>query len=199
MLPPSSYNPQCVPDRRPILMWTILLLGSLLLVALIIAAPLAHASQHVLIGGTLYHAFSYVCHQQTERSFFIAGQPLAVCARCSGLYAGFVVTTLLYPLLTSLRRTNAPDRKWLFIAATPLAIDFGLGLLGIWENTHWSRFLTGALLGSVVVFYVMPALAELSHRFGARRVPKNSIGPDAGLQNRATSAPSDYSAPLRRI
>ena len=172
MLSPSAYNPQCVPDHRPLLMWTILLTSSLLLLGLIVGAPIAHSSGHGSIGGILYQAFSYVCHQQPERSFFIAGLPFAVCARCTGLYAGFALTTLVYPLFTSLRETNTPERKWLFIAAAPLAIDFGLGLLGVWENTHWSRFFTGALLGSVVVFYVMPALVELSHHLKPGAVPE---------------------------
>jgi uncharacterized membrane protein len=194
-----SYHPQCVSDRRPLLMWMILLTGSLLLLSFIVGAPFPRADQHFLISGTLYQAFSYVCHQQSERSFFIAGEPLAVCARCTGLYAGFALTTLLYPLFISLRRTYPPERKWLFIGAAPLAIDFGLRLLGIWENTHWSRFITGALFGSVVVFYVMPALAELSYRFGARVVSDMKPPQPDATPNRAASAPSDYSAPLRRI
>ncbi|HET6670780.1 MAG TPA: DUF2085 domain-containing protein [Pyrinomonadaceae bacterium] len=173
--------------------------GSVLLLTLIVGAPLAEASQHGLIGGTLYHAFGYVCHQQPGRSFFVAGQPFAVCSRCTGLYVGFALTTLLYPLLISWRRTDPPERKWLFIAATPLAIDFSLGLLGIWENTHVSRFLTGALLGAAVVFYVMPALAELSQRSASPADSGRKTFPDAGLPERVASAPSDYSAPLRRI
>ena len=193
------YHPQFVSDRRPLLMWTILLTGSLFLLALIVGTPLARAGQHSILSGTLYQAFSYVCHQQPERSFFIAGQPLTVCARCTGVYAGFALTTLLYPLFTSLRRTNPPERKWVVIAAAPLAIDFGLGLLGIWENTHWSRFITAALFGSVVVFYVMPALAELSYRFGARSVSETKTPQPDATANRTASAPSDYSAPLRRI
>lgn len=200
MLHPTSYTPQCFPDRRPLLMWVILLMGSLLLLALIVSAPLAQTSQHAIIAGSLYQAFGYVCHQEPERSFFVAGQPFAVCARCTGLYAGFAFTTLLYPLFMSLRRTNPPERKWLFLAAAPLAIDFTLSFLGIWENTHTSRFLTGALLGAAVVFYVMPALAELSQRFASRAVPeKKGIPADTGLPDRGASAPSDYSAPLRRI
>lgn len=194
-----SYHPQCVSDRRPLLVWTIILTGSLLLLAFIVAAPLARAGQYGLISGTLYQAFSYVCHQQPQRSFLIAAQPLAVCARCTGAYAGFALTTLLYPLFTSLRRTNAPERKWLLIAAAPLALDFGLALFGIWENTHWSRFTTGALFGFVVVLYVMPALVELSYRFGARVVSETKTAQPGTLTNQTASAPSDYSAPLRRI
>ncbi len=48
------------------------------------------------------------------------------------------------------------------------AIDFGLGYFSIWENTHLSRFVTGALLSSVAVFYVMPGLIDLSNLIGRR-------------------------------
>jgi uncharacterized membrane protein len=84
-----------------------------------------------------------------------------VCARCTGIYAGFTVATLGYPLLRSLARTDTPPRRWLFLAAVPLAIDFSLGFFGLWENTHLSRFLTGALLSSVAVFYIVPGLVDL--------------------------------------
>lgn len=200
--PPDEYIPQQTNLRRPLLMWAILVIGSALIVGLIVAAPLAHASQHGFLAGTLYQAFSYACHQQPERSFFIAGYPFAVCARCTGLYIGFALAAVLYPLLTSLRRTNPPERKWLFLAVGPLTIDFGLGFLGIWRNTHASRFLTGALLGAVVVFYVMPALVELSQRFRSPQLPPDRTGRSGNpelLSTQAASAASDYSAPLRRI
>lgn len=200
--PPEEYIPQCSNTRRPLLMWTVLVMGSLLMVGLIVAAPLAHASQHTFLAATLYQAFSHACHQEPERSFFIAGQQLAVCARCTGLYTGFALTAVLYPLFTPLRRTNPPQRKWLFLASVPLVIDFGLGLLGVWQNTHSSRLLTGALLGAVVVFYVMPALAELSQRSRSRRSPKDRTGQSGNpeiLSTQAGSASRDYSAPLRRI
>lgn len=202
MLPPNYYNPQCIPDRRPLLMWTVLAGGALLLVGLVIAAPLAQANGYRFLAAVLYEAFSHLCHQQPERSFYIAGQQVAVCARCTGLYGGFAAATLLYPLLTSLRRTSPPQTKWLFFAAAPLAIDFGVGFLGIWENTHSSRFLTGALLGAVAVFYVMPGLAELSQRLRSRSAPAPGmpqLSESTPNAERIAAAPSDYSAPLRRI
>jgi len=149
-------------------LWSLLLLSSVLLIALIIAAPLASASGHGFLSAALYQSFSYVCHQQSERSFFVAGHPLAVCARCTGLYLGFAVATVLYTFLMPARRVVAPQRKWLFIALAPMAIDFGLGFLGIWDNTHSSRFLTGAIFGGVVTLYVMPALAEFSQSWRRR-------------------------------
>lgn len=200
--PLSNYIPQATTDRRPLLMWTVLLGGALVLVGMFLAAPLAQANQQHFLAGILYQAFSHVCHQQPERSFFIAGQQFAVCARCTGLYAGFAAATLCYPLLTSLKGISPPERKWLFLAAVPLAIDFGLGFLGIWENTHSSRFLTGALLGSVAVFYLMPALAELSLRLGSRSESKPGnfqVAGPATTPEQIAAAPSDYSAPARRI
>lgn len=131
---------------------------------LITGAPLALAGGHNVFALAVYGAFGHLCHQIPERSFFIAGHQFAVCARCTGIYAGFTVATLGYPLLRSLRHIDTPPRRWLFLSAVPLAIDFSLGFFGLWENTHLSRFLTGALLGSVAVFYVMPGLLDLNIR-----------------------------------
>ena len=59
------------------------------------------------------------------------------------------------------------------LATLPLLIDFALGYFSIWDNTHLSRFLTGALLSSVAVFYVMPGLIDLSSAI-ARRLGRES-------------------------
>jgi hypothetical protein len=50
----------------------------------------------------------------------------------------------------------------LILAALPLAIDFGLGYFNIWQNTHASRFITGALFSSVAAFYILPGLVDIS-------------------------------------
>jgi hypothetical protein len=52
----------------------------------------------------------------------------------------------------------------LFLAAAPLAVDWLLGYLSIWQNNHISRFSTGALLGAAAVFYILPGLIDLSYR-----------------------------------
>lgn len=201
---PENYIPQTGSNRRPLLMWSVVAAGSLAVLATIVGAPLAIQSGHPFWGRAIYRAFSYVCHQIPERSFFIAEHQFAVCARCTGLYAGFAVAALFYPLARSLRQIEAPRRKWLFLAAAPLAIDFAFGFFGIWDNTHSSRFATGALLGAVSVFYVMPGLIDLSLReWGSKRQDATvrsapRVSPEI-LPVNAAGAPSDYSAPERRI
>lgn len=159
---PADYVSPLSTDRRPLVMWTTLAVVTTIVLGSIVGAPLLLARGQTGLASGIYSAFSHLCHQLSDRSFFIAGHQFAVCARCTGLYVGFTTATLGYPLCRSLRRTDTPRRKWLFLATAPLVIDFALGYFGIWENTHLSRFVTGALLGSVAVFYVVPGFIDLS-------------------------------------
>lgn len=196
-----QYVQQTGSIRKPLLTWLIVLAGALLVISLIVAAPLALAGGHQSIAYNIYLAFGYVCHQIPARSFFIEQHPFGVCSRCTGIYSGFLLGTMAYPLVRSLRQTETPARKWLFVAATPLAVDFSLEFLGIWSNTHFSRFITGALLGSVAVFYVLPGLLELSlrERNRSQAPDRKTKRPSESLPTNFSSGPSDYSAPHRRI
>jgi uncharacterized membrane protein len=146
--------------------WIAVSLISLAIIAAIVGAPLALANGHATLAGDIYKGFSYLCHQLPDRSFQLAGHQFAVCSRCTGLYVGFALTTLAYPLIRPLRTTTTPALIWLMLATVPLLVDFSLGYFNIWANTHASRFITGALLSSVAVFYIIPGLVELTARIG---------------------------------
>ena len=193
-----NYLPQIVSTRRPLVFWLVSAVFVSFLVGLIVVAPLAEASGHLDVAHGIYQAFGVFCHQRPDRSYFLDGHKFAVCARCTGLYFGFAFTLLLYPLLRSLRNTNTPPRSLLFLSALPLLIDFSLTFFGVWENTHTSRLLTGALLGSVTVFYVMPGILELSLR-SFRTTARPAVTFTLASPESIASAPSDYSAPERRI
>ena len=190
----SSYIPQVVPTRRPLIFWAISATFVTLLVLFIVVAPLAAANGHTETANGIYRAFAPFCHQLPERSYFIDGHKFAVCSRCTGIYFGFAFTLLLYPLVRSLRNAAFPARRWLLLGTLPLLIDFSLTFFGIWENTHTSRLLTGLLLGGTSVFYVMPGIIDLSFR-----TRRSTLAPEAP---RATftlvspesiaAAPSDY-------
>lgn len=175
----DSYVPQCVgrefvqesrPARRVALfVWGALAVGALAFVGLIFSAPLALSEGRVFFAQAVYRGFHLACHQIPERSFYLAGYPLAVCARCAGIYLGFAGAAVVYPLVRSLRHTETPARAWLLVSVLPLTVDFALGFSGVWENTHLSRFTTGALLGAVSVFYVVPGLLDLTRSHASQR------------------------------
>jgi uncharacterized membrane protein len=131
---------------------------------LTVGAPVAASAGHEATAFVLYQGLKTVCHQMPERAFWVAGHPLAVCARCFGIYAGFAAAVLLYPLARRLQRTGTPRREWLILALLPTAFDFTLGITGLWANTHSTRFLTGAWLGAWVAFYVVPGAVEVARQ-----------------------------------
>ena len=65
----------------------IIALVPLALVGAAVAAPLL-ARDHLLVAYFLRRCFALVCHQDPERSFWIAGAPVAICVRCLGIYLG---------------------------------------------------------------------------------------------------------------
>ena len=129
----------------------------------------SHDSESSLVASLLHYAYGRICHQMPDRSFHIAGEPLAVCARCLGIYAGYIVGLILYPLARSLSRADAPPRSWLIPAIAPVAIDFAGGYIGLFENTLASRSITGLIAGAAGAFYTLPGLISLT----AKR-PSNS-------------------------
>jgi uncharacterized membrane protein len=158
-LPVSEYVPQFPSPaesarvrRGAVWAWALTASAALAILGLTVLAPWARASGHTFLSTAAYGAFAGLCHQIPERSFHFGGFPLAVCARCFGLYAGAAAGVLLYPL-----------------AAAPSTLDFALGFFGFWENTHLSRFLTAVLLGACVAFYVVPAALDLGYRRSLRR------------------------------
>lgn len=150
------------PAVVPTIVWMAVTTIALALMALIVGAPLLQSAGHPEFAVRIYNGFSYLCHQIPERSFHLSGHQFAVCSRCTGLYAGFALATLSYPLFRSLRRTDTPRILWLFASALPLAIDFSLTYFGIWQNNHFTRFTTGALFGAVAAIFILPGAIELA-------------------------------------
>ncbi|HKS28854.1 MAG TPA: DUF2085 domain-containing protein [Pyrinomonadaceae bacterium] len=160
----SEYVPQCAPQgasRSARVVWGLLVALSLLILALVLAAPVLLAHGYSEPASLIYRAFSFLCHQIPERSFHLEGHQLGVCSRCTGIYSGFAASVLFYPVFRSLKRMDSPARLWLLVACVPIAVDFALGFFGIWENTHFSRFATGAIFGAACALYVVPGFLDL--------------------------------------
>ena len=160
----NEYVPQCVPQaaaRGAIFVWGVLSALSLLVLAQVFSAPVLLAHGYIQPASFIYRAFGFLCHQIPERSFHLEGHALGVCARCTGIYSGFAASVLFYPIVRSLKRADSPSRLWLLVACVPIAVDFALGFFGIWENTHLSRFATGAIFGAACALFVVPGFLDL--------------------------------------
>jgi uncharacterized membrane protein len=162
--PIENYIPQDFTERfrrQAWKVWTISLLVVFLWVFLILLAPFAKANGFESLSLTIYTFFGVICHQIDSRSFHVENHQFAVCARCFGVYFGLFFGFLIYPVLRKVDEIEPLPRFWLFLAMVPIGIDWSLGIFGIWENTHLSRFLTGLILGAACAIFIVPALVEI--------------------------------------
>ena len=93
----------------------------------------------------VYLLFQAVCHQQTERALWFAGGPMAVCARCFGIYAGAVLALL----------AKLPVRRRALAAASLLlAADVASEWLGLRPPWAMGRLLVGLLAGATAAPFI---------------------------------------------
>ncbi len=136
----------------------------------IVVAPVAKASGAASLASSIYAFYSYLCHQQADRSFHVLGDQFAVCSRCFGVYFGLVAGFAAYPLRRRIDAIEPLPRVWLVLSLVPITIDWSLTFFGIWENTHASRFVTGLILGVACAVFIIPALVEIARNLtGATR------------------------------
>jgi uncharacterized membrane protein len=123
-------------------------------------------------GAWLHLAYAPLCHQQPERSLGLAGFPLAVCARCTGLYLGGLAGLVAGVLLLRWR-DRWPQRTWLFATAAPTAIDAVLPWLGLRQLDEIPRLLLALPFGAVAGWFLAVGVAglfEAPARFGPANV-----------------------------
>lgn len=161
----ENYVPQSAPEtirRRAFFVWSAASFVVAVWIFLILLAPIAEANGFSSVSSPVYKFFSFLCHQMPERSFHLENHAFAVCARCFGVYSGLLAGFAAYPIFRSIENIEPLPRFWLFLSIIPAAVDWSLGVFNIWENTHWSRFLTGFILGAACAFFIVPAIVEIA-------------------------------------
>lgn len=147
--------------RNPQFLYGVFLAGIGAWWLLILAAPLLAAHEQPTTAAAIYFFFHKICHQIPERSFFLWGKQLAVCSRCTGLYVGFSLAALAYPLQFRLKPINDFPRWILLLALVPMAIDFVADAIGIFANSGSSRLISGVIAGAAALFFVLPGILSL--------------------------------------
>lgn len=144
--------------RREAFIYLVVLLATVLWCFAIFAAPLFIASGGLLQSSSefLYQFFGRICHQFSERSFHLEGQKLAVCARCSSVYFGFLLGLLAVPLFRGFPSIPYPPRWILFVSVVPMVLDIGFSMLDLHESTLWTRALSGGVFGLIISYFILP-------------------------------------------
>jgi uncharacterized membrane protein len=123
----------------------------------VILAPWLAAHDSAL-GGWLRLLYRPGCHQIIDRCLDLGFGPMAVCARCAGLYLGGTFALLW----TTVRNHPLRPRPiWLAIVAVPTILDFAAGQLGLPSLGNWTRFAVALPLGLLAGFYLGDALIEI--------------------------------------
>lgn len=154
--------------------WAIATAVALIWIVVIVSAPAFLQFGYPAIAANIYGFYSYLCHQMPSRTFHLDEFPFAVCSRCFGVYFGLLAGFAAYPVFREVTRIDPPRRIWLFLALVPMAVDWTLGFLGIWDNNHVSRFATGMIVGVACAVFLVPALAELSELISFRQTKRLS-------------------------
>ncbi|WP_228731271.1 DUF2085 domain-containing protein [Clostridium zeae] len=83
----------------------------------------------------------FLCHRRPDRSFFYKGKQFPICARCTGILAGYFIGIFYLFFI--------PNRNHLIeiLFMLPLIIDGTVQYFGKWESTNMRRFCTGILAG----------------------------------------------------
>lgn len=110
-----------------------------------------------------YTFFSSTCHQIEERSFFLFGNPMPVCSRCSTIYFAFLLSVILYPFIRGIDNKKLPSIWILLIVSLLVFLDAVLDISGILKNTFISRSVSGALIGFLLPFYLIPGTINFAN------------------------------------
>ena len=101
--------------------------------------------------------YSLVCHQNADKSFFISGEKLEVCARCTGIYTGGLIFSIIAIMMPGIR---SGSKNLLLLSMIPIALDVFLYWVGIYDYSKWIAFSTGFVLGSVSILYIFKGIEE---------------------------------------
>ena len=109
-----------------------------------------------------------VCHRIPERSIFIGGQQLPLCARCSGTFLGVLIALASLTVSGRARASRLPPPRVLIVLASFIlawAIDgfnsyltLFPGAPHLYEPQNWLRLTTGMLNGlalGILVFSIL--------------------------------------------
>jgi len=98
---------------------------------------------------SIYLLGGMFCTEISDHSYYLNGNQMPFCARCTGIFIGLVVGMLIAVIL------NPKVKIFLIgLAMVPILIDGGLQLITTYQSTNPLRVATGLLAGIAVSLYL---------------------------------------------
>lgn len=119
-----------------------------------IVTPLLAGGAWSGISDGIYQAYSFICPQRPDHTFFLDGHPMAFEQRDLSMHLGFAAAGLLYLRVRFLRQPLST--VWLVAGLAPMLIDVLISTIGLLPATAISRTWTGALASFVIVWWSYP-------------------------------------------
>lgn len=104
--------------------------------------------------------FRVFCHGIPERCLYLWNVPMPICARCTAIYVGLIVSIAVFLILP--RMTERVARIVLCAAAVPMAIDGFTQLARLRVSTNTLRIETGLVLGMAFGVWALSAIENHS-------------------------------------
>jgi uncharacterized membrane protein len=168
-------QPGVKPYQRAV--YSAILIIAILWCAGIVLAPLWENEVDIRgdVSKFMYEFYSKSCHQLDERSFHLGVSKFGVCSRCTLIYFGFLLASILYPFVRKLNNLELPPIWILLTGAGLVILDAGFDIFDVWKNSFVTREISGAVIGLILPFYIIPGSIRVIHEFltPSKIVPKD--------------------------
>jgi uncharacterized membrane protein len=134
-------------------------LSALVILFAVLARPASVLGKADLVGYA-------ICHRIPERSFFLGGRQLPLCARCTGTFLGALLGLAWMGILRRSRASRLPPVPVLAMLVVFVGVwafdglnsymTFFPGAPYLYEPRNWLRMTTGLLNGLALIIFVFP-------------------------------------------
>lgn len=128
--------------------------------------PILLPQTNPLVNFLSHRIYSLICHQEELKCINLGNESILVCARCTGIYFGILISALLMLF----RNTPLFGIKEMLIASAPLLLDVLLSTFEIYTYSKGVAFGTGLIFGSMICLFL---LSELENLFSYKSISRN--------------------------
>ena len=111
--------------------------------------------------------FLLMCHGIPSRCLTIWGVPMPICARCTAIYFGMLMSVIAFALLPRLPEIVA--RVAMFVATAAVAVDGVTQAMRLRESTNDLRLITGFAFGITFCIWALTCVRDNVRRLAAER------------------------------